>query len=278
MTRALLLPLVLTTGCLVVPTTRTTTRDVGTEDGAATFAKATDLQVTTRVESSTLHVQAKRVGECTQQVFAITETTRKKGARMGGATDPRARALGFLVAPVTIPISALITGLAVAADQGTTSRDTRAIAIKRFACTLEASHMTVGFVLPSGKRIERTTTRDGRIDLEIPATEPYEGTIAMTLPAQAAREVAYALPKPAVTAARDAITTCAAQHGISGDITAKLSIDGQGRATRVWLSRGDAALGACVSGQIRDARFPDLTHDTTLTVPLSVGTAKTAKL
>lgn len=271
MTRAaLLLPVLLATGCLVVPTTRTTTRQVGTEDGKATFAKAHEVQIETQIEGSRLFVQAKRIGECTQPVLAITETTRKKGARLGGASDPRAMVFGAVLAPITIPISALITGLAVAGDEGTTTRDSRPVATKRYACSLEADQLAVTLTLPSGARVTRTTSRDGHLAFDIPETEPYTGVIALGATLAATRSVAYSLPKPGITAARDAIVACAAEHHVTGNVTVKLSIDGGGRATRVWLSRGDDAVSACVSRGIGDARFPDTTYESTVSLPLAL--------
>jgi hypothetical protein len=221
MTRALLLSATLLTGCLIVPSSQTTTRRVGTEDGIATFAKAREVTLASEVRGTTLYVQATRIGECTQPVLEIREITTKKHARLGGASDPRARALGFLFAPITIPISAIYTGLAVASDTGETERVTAPIGVKRYACSLEANQLTVAFTLPSGATIKRMTTRDGRIELEIPAYEPYQGAITVSAPSAPTQQVAYVTPKPAVTAARDAILACAEQHHVTGNLTAK---------------------------------------------------------
>ncbi len=271
MTRAaFLLPVLLATGCLVVPTTRTTTRQIGTEDGKTTFSKAREVQLETQLEGARLFVAAKRIGECSQPVLAITETTREKGARLGGASDPRAMVFGAVLAPITIPISALITGFAVAADDPETTRDETPVATKRFACSLEADQLDVTFTLPSGARVTRTTSRDGRIAFDIPETEPYAGVIAVAATMATDRSIAYALPKPGITAARDAIVACAAEHHVTGNVTAKLSIDAEGRATHVWLSRGDDAVSACVTRGIADARFPDTTHDSTVSMPLAL--------
>lgn len=267
---AFLLPVLFATGCLVVPTTRTTTRQVGTEDGQATFAKAHEVRLETEVEGARVFVKAKRIGECTQPVLAIIETTRKKGARLGGASDPRAMVFGAVLAPITIPISALITGLAVAGDEGTKTRDTKPVATKRYACSLEADRLAVTFTLPSGAHVTRTTTREGRIAFDIPETEPYAGVIALEAATATTRQLAYSLPKPGITAAREAIVACAAQHHVTGNVTVKLSIDGEGRAMRVWLSRGDDAVSACVTSAIADARFPDTTYDSTVSMPLTL--------
>lgn len=278
MTRALLLSTLLLTGCLIVPSTRTTTRRVGTENGVATFAKAHEVTLSAEARGQTLLVQAKRIGECTQPVMEIREVTRSKHAKLGGASDPRARALGFLLAPITIPISAVITGLSVASDVAETEQVSTQIGIKRYACSLEANQLTISFTLPSGETVKRRTPRNGRIQLDIPDTEPYVGTITMTAPTAAPQQVAYAMPKPAITAARDAILSCAEQHGITGDVTAKLRIDTAGAMSRVWLSAGDTTFNRCVTTAVTSLQFPETTRSTTLTMPLTVPSATAAGL
>jgi hypothetical protein len=276
MTRALLLCCALSTGCLIVPRSQTTSRRVGTEDGIATFAHAREVTLSARAEGTTLYVQATRIGECTQPVFEVSEVTTTKHARLGGASDPRARAFGFLLAPITIPISAIVTGLAVASDTGSTERVTRPLGTKRYACSLQANQLTVALTLPSGAILKETTPRDGHIALAIPDSEPYEGAITVSAPSAPTQQVSYVIPKPAVTAARDAILGCSEQHGVSGNLTAKLSIDEAGQATRVWLSTGDATFNVCVAKAVSSLRFPEATRATTLSLPLTVPAATTA--
>ncbi len=279
MTRAILLCSVLLTGCLIVPSTQTTSRRVGTENGIATFAKAREVSLSTELHGQTLLVQATRIGECTQPVMEIREVTTKKHAKLGGASDPRGRALGFLLAPITIPISAIITGLAVASDTGETEQVTAQIGVKRYPCSLQANQLTISFTLPSGQIVKRTTPRDGRIELDIPGTEPYLGTIAISAPTAPTQTVAYAMPKPAITAARDAILSCAEQHRVTGNVTAKLSIDTAGQTNRVWLSAGDATFNTCVTTAVTSLRFPETMRSTTLSMPLTVpSAASTARL
>jgi len=273
MTRALLLSSLLLTGCLIVPKTETTTRRVGTDNGNATFVKAREVVLASEVRGTTLHVQATRIGECTQPVFEIQEVTKSRHAALGGASDPRTRALGFVLAPVTIPISAIITGLVVAGESDQTERVEKQIGTKRFACSLEANQLTVAFKLPSGATIKRITSRDGKIDLEIPSDEPYEGAIAVSAPSAPELQVAYTTPKPAITAARDAILACAGQHRISGAVTAKLRIDTEGVTSRVWLSAGDQTFNACVTTALGPVRFPEVNRSTTLSMPLTVPSA-----
>jgi hypothetical protein len=276
MTRAILMSSVLLTGCLIVPASTTTTRRVRTENGAATFAKAREVTLTAEVSGATLYVQAKRIGECTQPLYEISEVSTTKHARLGGTSDPRGRAFGFLLAPITIPISAIITGLAVAADTGHTEEVTKAIGTKRFACSLEANQLTLAFALPSGAVVQQTTPRDGRIALAIPDSEPYQGAITVSAPSAPTQQVAYTLPKPAVTAARDTILACSAVHGVTGNVTAKLSIDSVGLTTRVWLSAGDATYNVCVAKGVSSLRFPEATRATTLSLPLTVPAATAA--
>jgi hypothetical protein len=257
-------------GCLVVPRTETKIRQAGTEDGPASLVASREVTVTAAVDGRTVHVQAKRIGECTQTVMAIDEVTKSKHAHLGGASDPRAAVFGILLAPVTIPISALVTTLAVAGASDETTRRPRPIGIKRFACSLEADHLPIAFTLPSGAKLELTTTHDGRADLEIPESEPYAGTISIAAPTAEPRDVAYAMPRPAITVLRDSVTECAAASGVTGNVTATLAISDSGRVTRVWLSAGDSAFNTCVARRVADVEFPASARGRTLAVPLAL--------
>ncbi len=267
MTRALLLLSVVCGGCLIVPATKTSRRQVSTEDGAPAFVASREVMLQAEMQERMLVVKAKRIGDCTRPVLAVDEITTEKHARLGGATDPRARAFGFLLAPITIPISALITGIAVAADTPVTSTATRPVGTKRFACSLEADKLIVRITLPSGYTAERTTGHDGRIELEIPENEPYAGTATVTAATAPAISFPYTVPKPAVAATRDALIGCAAEHGVSGNITAKLSISNTGRPTRLWVSAGDATFSVCVSKQLGSLRFPEDVRGGTVALP-----------
>jgi hypothetical protein len=255
-------------GCLVVPRTETKVRQNGTEDGPASLVSSREVTVTASVDGRTVHVQAKRIGECTQTVMAIDEVTTSKHAHLGGASDPRAAAFGLLLAPVTIPISALITSFVVAGSDDETTRKPRPIGIKRFACSLEADRLPIAFTLPSGAKVEVTTSHDGRADLEIPDTEPYTGTIAIAAPTAQPHDLAYAMPRPAITVLRDSVTECAAASGVTGNVTATLAISDSGRVTRVWLSAGGSTFNACVARRVADVEFPETARGRVLAVPL----------
>jgi hypothetical protein len=91
-------------GCLVVPATKTSTKPTGTELGAMTFTSVRETKLEATVNERTVHVHGTRIGECVQPVYAISEVTSQKKLAMGGASDPRARAFGFVFSPVTIPL------------------------------------------------------------------------------------------------------------------------------------------------------------------------------
>lgn len=273
MTRACLFATVLCGGCLIVPATKTTRQQIETTRGAATFVQAREVTLEAGLDERTVRVRAKRIGECTRPVIAVIDVTTRKRARLGGAEDPRARAFGMLVAPVTIPLSLLVTGMIVAADRPETSRETRPIGTERFACSLEADRLAISLTLPSGAVVRRSTGRDGIVELDIPDGEPYEGTIAIAAPSAPTTQLAYKVAKPAITSARDAVLTCGAEHGFAGSVMLKLSINSTGRVTRVWLSAGDARFNACIGQQLAHVRFPDATRSGTLTLPLVVPAA-----
>jgi hypothetical protein len=279
MTRALLLLTTLCGGCLIVPATKTSRKTVETAYGTPTFVQAREATLTASRDDRTVTVSAKRIGDCTRDVFAVEEVTQKKRMRLGGAQDPRARVFGIVVAPVTLPISAFITSFVVAADGGgTTTREQKPIGTQRIACSVEANELPVTLTLPSGTVVRGVTDIEGTATLEIPDAEPYEGTIAINAPGAGPAQLAYSLQKPAITASRDAITECAAQHGVGGTIKATLAISYSGRITRLWLSAGSAQFNACVSQRLANVQFPAAMRGSTVSLPLELPATTAARL
>jgi hypothetical protein len=139
-----------------VPATKTTTRVTGTEDGAATFAQQSELVLTAEVDGPTVRVTAEQRGECTRPVIVIHESTTTRRARLDAPRDPRAMVFGALLAPITIPISALVTGVIVAGDDGALTNATQQTGTKRFACQRLARGVAVTMTLPTGAIVQRT--------------------------------------------------------------------------------------------------------------------------
>jgi hypothetical protein len=263
---------------MIVPAKKTTSRPAGQELGAQTFATVRSVELTARAVENTVLVHAIRRGECTRPVFAVTEITTERKATFRGVDDPRGALFGFVLAPLTIPVSAVVTGLILAGDDSETTKQTRNIGTQRLACAEEAEHLAVQMTLPSGAVVYGTTDIHGDVRIDVPSTEAYTGSVTVAAEGAQSTQLAYALPRPAVTVARDAVQECAAARGFSGSIEVKLSINGAGLPTRLWLSAGDAEVNNCVSQRVAGQRFPQRMWSHTIKMPVEVTAQAAASL
>lgn len=278
MTRALLLVSLLCGGCLIVPAKKSTSKAAGHEYGARKFVAARSIELTARANENAVLVHAIRQGECMREVRAVTETTTEKKAKLGGANDPRAAIFGLLLAPVTIPASALVTGLILASDTPVKTTTTRPLGTQRFACSEEAEHLAVQATLASGAVLYGVTDSRGDARIEIPATEPYSGSVTVAAQGAEPQQVAYSLPRPALVVAREAVQECGARGGVSGPVEVKLRISAKGFATRLWLSAGNADVNTCIAQRVSGVRFPEKTWERTIKMPVTVAAPAAASL
>jgi len=256
---------VVCSGCFVVPGTQTTRRHAGTEHGRIQYGRIQDVTLEPGASRTHISVKATARRDCHREILAVTEVTKTKHVRMGGADDPRARAFGFLLAPVTIPVSLLITGLVVAADDGETSRELAPLRTETYPCTTEAADVALETKFPSGAVLRGNTDATGQLRVQIPEGEPYSGQVQVST-GGAVAQVHYEQPVPPVTVARGAIETCRSLHQIAG-VTLKLTINERGLATNVWGSAGDGKFSACVASRISGVIFPRALHGSTLILP-----------
>ncbi|MBA3393469.1 MAG: hypothetical protein H0T89_12540 [Deltaproteobacteria bacterium] len=262
-------------GCVVVPKTTTTTRDLGTSEGEVIEGAPQAILLETVATGSIVTIKAAAKRECERPIYRVTEVKREKHARMRDTKDPRAAVFGALLAPVTLPISAVISGFVVLADgSGNRRRDTTPMPSQKFACTSAAPQLAVVVALPSGATLGGTTDAAGRLVMTIPETEPYRGTITARAALAVASEATYARATPPITAVREAIGSCAARHGIAGTLELRLTIDEAGMATRIGLDVGDGEFAACVNNGIAGTRFPAAHRGATLVLPFAIPTAR----
>lgn len=268
MTRAVLLACLLSGGCLIVPANKSTTRALDNEFGDPAFVASGEVSLTAASKRKHIVVTANRSGQCTRPVFAHSEVTTTKRMKLGGASDPRAMIFGAIVAPITIPVSFLISGLVVANASPETKEESKPIGTQTYACTLVAGQLPVQMTLPSGAIVRGTTDLSGSAVLEVPATEQFVGSA--TIAAAGAKDaiVQYSLPRPPFVVAREVVTECA--KSLSGLVEVKLSISEDGRATNVWLSSGDDQIRACVSERLGDVVFPERAHGRTVKMPVTI--------
>ena len=261
---------VLAGGCFVLPATRTTTRRIGTTEGAMTEGPIREIAVTTETTASAVVIRATAERTCQRPVLEVTELWTTKHARLGGARDPRATVFGAVLAPITIPLSSLVTGAIVLADDGHLTRTTRVVDTKTFPCTTVARSVQVHVKFPSGASNDGVTDANGRLAFRIPETEPYRGVVITRTGAAEPTVVAYERPKPAVTAARDVVTSCATRHELAGAVTLRLTTNLRGHPTRVGLDRGSSEFVACVGTGLSSLRFPAAQRATTLVLALEL--------
>lgn len=259
-----------TSGCFVVPQTSTTSRQAGTVTSDLRFGVARSLALTTVVERGTISVHAIRTRDCTRDVYRVTEVTETKHLRLGGVEDPRGRVFGAMLAPVTLPVSLLISGLIVAADDGATRRVQKLERVAASSCTQPAERLRVTVELASGQRFERITDERGTITFRIPDGEPYRGMIVARAETQSV-ELMYKRRMPAVTAVREAVTSCAEQHGLTGALDVRIVVNERGLPTKVELDRGDAPLTTCITSEIARLQFSERDRGTTVVLPFQLG-------
>jgi hypothetical protein len=270
MTRSLVILGFLASGCVVLPTTKTTTRNAGTEQSAVTHGRIKSVALRTASSRTDVSVHATHQRECHRQVFAVTEVTKGKAARFG-VDDPRGRVLGIFVAPLTIPISAIITGLVVASSDDEVSRVTTPLRTETTSCTTDAANVALELQFPSGNIYRGKTDAKGALVAEIPPDEPYVGNVVVR-GAETSTEVHYEQMVPPVTAARDAVESCHAGREVIG-VRLELAIDDRGLVTRVGVSPDDPAFDACVRQRIADVIFPRTMRNTTVVLPFAPPTS-----
>lgn len=255
--------------CVVLPTTKTTVRNAGTERSPLRYGPAKAIVLQTGSSHTDVRVRATSQRECQRTIYAVDEVTKSKHARFG-VDDPRGRVLGFVLAPVTVPISAIITGLVVASSDDETTRVTKPLRTETVACTKAAAGLALDLQFPSGHVLRGKTDANGVLVAAIPVDEPYIGDVVVNT-ANGSVPVHYEQLVPPVTAARDAIETCRAQHNVAS-VTLKLAIDDHGVATHVSASTGDASFSACITTRIARVVFPSALRNTTVVLPFEAPT------
>ena len=270
--KTMILASILCTGCLVVPKTTTTTKDLGTEQGEVQYGEAKQIELRSELQGSSIEVQASAQHECTRDVLHRTEIRREKEARYRGNKDARLAVFAFVLAPITIPVSAIGTGIAVLADgSGEATTHSKLVRTDRYACTTPAPNVPLVVKLPSGALVPDTTNEHGVARVRIPDSEPYTGVVSVTAPDTNARtEVRYARAMPAVTAVRETVMTCASLHRVEGSVNVELGIDDDGRARRINLDAGDGLFAACVNDGLMNARFSSKHRGTRLVLPIEI--------
>lgn len=259
------------TGCFIVPATKQTTKHLGTKDSGLIEGAVEQTSLAIEGSEAQLTIRATHRRACERRVFAVTETTTTRHARLGGSSDPRGRAFGFLISPLTIPISAAITGLMVASHGTKVERATTLQQVTKLGCTTVATRLPIELVLASGRTIRGVTDERGMVTLWIPTSEPYQGTV-IARAGQATATTTYERPRPAMAVLRDTTRTCAKRHEIIGLLTLRVTVDTRGAPLQIATDRGPGELATCIGSAIAKLRFPDEQREATLVLALQIET------
>jgi hypothetical protein len=263
-------------GCLVVPATRTTTRNLGTRDGQVYEDADRGIELAASSRGSQVTVRAARIRDCHRDVYAVSEVRRDRHLELGGSDDPRARAFGVVLAPVLIPVSALVSGVSVLADGGSTAESTRVDHTEKLRCTRPADGLAVELVVPSGRVMHGTLDAHGATVLELTASEPYRG-VAIARAEGVSTKIRFERTKPAVTAVRDAARECAASYLRTEAMRVVVVVDPKGAPAGLHITEpganalaGDDDLAACIGAAIKNVTFPSSHRASTVVFPIDL--------
>jgi hypothetical protein len=193
--KTIVLALALWCGCLVLPRTTTTAHMVGHQTLDPELGPVRSIELAAGSKDGFVAVRAIALHACTRRVMNVYEVRREKSLRLWSAYDARAKVLGFFLAPVAIPVSALVSGLVELGGDDVT-RVSSLAEVEHFDCPGPAMHQELVIDLPSGAHATAKTDDDGKLMFEIPPTEPSDGAITVHA-GDVTRSVEYQRPKPA---------------------------------------------------------------------------------
>ena len=269
--KTLAMLLALCSGCFVLPKTTTTTRDLGTEKGEIEHGAVHKVDLVAQLVDSTIEVTATAERACSRKLYRVIETKKEKHASYRPNKDARAGLFALVLAPVTIPISAIGTGIAVLADgDGETTTAHDGIGEEKFSCATPAAATEIVLQMPSGTTFKDITDDDGISRVRIPETEPYKGVIKVTTAGAASTELRYTLAMPAITAVRETVMTCSTLHHVSGKLEVQIGIDDGGRPTRIGVDRGDGQFAKCMNDGLANLEFSEAHRGVSLVLPFEL--------
>ncbi|MGE5185246.1 MAG: hypothetical protein ACM31C_24420 [Acidobacteriota bacterium] len=259
-------PLVLT-GCLVVPATTTTARQVATATSDVVQGRVERVALAARADQAAVFVRTIAARTCSRDVVNVYAVRTSAHLEYHSPDDPRAKLFALLVAPLTLPVSLVVSTMAAPNDEVHTR--TAVDHTEHYACTTVAPRTDVSIELPSGAKAREVTDDRGELTFPIPPSEPYEGSITVHLAQDGAtlHQVAYHRFVPPLVAARAALAACGA-----ADRELRLNIDERGYLAGIAIG-GDARgeLAACVGPRLAGQHFPYESEHVVL--PLGPGVA-----
>jgi hypothetical protein len=168
-------------------------------------------------------------------------------------------------------VSAIITGFVLLGSADETTQQSTPVRTETLPCTSAADGFALELQFPSGHVYRGKTDDNGVLVAAIPSDEPYVGSVGVkgqTIETQ----IHYEQVVPPVTATRDAVESCLAEHKLAG-VTLTLTIDGRGKVTRMAASAGDGNFSACVSKRLASTVFPASLRNGTVVLPFEAPTS-----
>lgn len=266
--KTLLLLASLSPGCLVVPTTKTTTTDLGKEIDVAHVAER-GIEISGEAKAGTITLSARRNRDCERRHLAVSRVVTTTHAKLGGTRDIRGKIFGALLAPVTIPVSAAITGIVVASSQAEAKRVQKIESVEKYACVEVAADLPVQVTLASGAVRDLRTNSAGMVAFAIPDDEPSASTV-IARAESASASIEYQRPLAPVAAVREATRSCAGKLGFTGALSVRITVGSTGTATQVGLDAGSADLATCVTSSVAKLAFSSQHHGKSLVFPFQL--------
>lgn len=251
------------TGCAFVPRNTVSKKVVGSNVAlSATVAppgQAQGLTVHAQARNGTLRIVTTLRRTCQRTLVEQLEVTHGKRWGFWVANDSSGYSLviGFMLAPILLPVSATITGITVANHDDRITREERATPNGIEPCPLP-SRMLVKLTLPSGGVADVITDGEGVALFELPAEEPDQGTVIARADQHAAR-VDYYRTHEACEASRltmlDRANAAPARRVVALQAIprcASMTTGTDPRGDRAWELAMAAAIGAA-SGRCQPA-------------------------
>lgn len=266
--KTLLLLASLSPGCLIVPSTKSTTTDLGKEIDVAHVGDR-GVELDGEAKGNTITLQARRKLDCERRHLAVSKVVKTKHAKLGGTRDVRGKIFGALLAPVTIPVSAAITGIVVASSQTEAKRVTKIESVEKYPCVEVAADLPIRVTLASGATRELRTNVAGTIAFAIPDDEPYASTV-IARAESVSTSIEYQRPMAPVAAVREATRTCAGQHQFTGALSVKITVGATGTPTQIGLDAGSSDLATCVTSAVAKVAFSTQHRGKSLVFPFQL--------
>jgi hypothetical protein len=196
-------------GCFVVPKKSVTENVISTGVTRVKPGTAAALAVEVDARGAMIRARASAPRLCTQERYAIVDVTVGREAAL--EVTPGGSGWELVASIITVPVSALITGIIVAATGDVTTRERKTLGVARRPCPVFGAKLPVTMVLPSGANVELVTDDYGGAWLNLPASEPAYGLVGVRVGDLPPRSIAYYRDDAACRVARGELYTRAGQ-------------------------------------------------------------------